>query len=136
MAKQNIASTPDRDPTKTAGCSPVAAADSTSTPDWPAGLADLFNEPEFDDARIKLGSVLLSSGAYRPEIVMDMIDGLHRHARGDWGEVGQAVRRANERAMAERHQVVSIHGSASGKKLRFITDLDRQETTVMVFDDC
>lgn len=57
---------------------------------------------------------------------------LDRHARGDWGEVDQHDRNANNQALRRRERLVSAYTLKDGTKLWVITEADRSVTTLLL----
>lgn len=65
----------------------------------------------------------------------DILRGLQRHQAGDWGDVDNHDREANNRALVERTRIVSMYRSAKGVKFLVITEADRSVTTVLLPQD-
>lgn len=59
-------------------------------------------------------------------------DFLHRHARGDWGEVSAHDRAANEDALIHGLRLLSAYRLRDGTKLWVITEADRSVTTLLL----
>jgi hypothetical protein len=57
-----------------------------------------------------------------------------RHVTGDWGEVSNDQRRANEEAVREGGRVLSAHGQGN-MRIYVITEADRSATTIRTADD-
>lgn len=57
-----------------------------------------------------------------------------RHARGDWGELGDEDKAANERALVEGTRLLSCYKEA-GEKFYVITEWDRSVTTLLLADE-
>jgi hypothetical protein len=60
---------------------------------------------------------------------------IHRHAAGDWGEVCDHDRGANEWALANDGRLLSVYTTKQGEKLWIITEADRSVTTVLLPED-
>jgi hypothetical protein len=60
---------------------------------------------------------------------------LARHARGDWGDLGQADLRSNQIALAEGLRLLSAYNDRAGTRFWIITEADRSATTVLLPDD-
>lgn len=65
---------------------------------------------------------------------------LARHAAGDWGEVDQHDRRANDRALADGSRILSAYRTSRGERLWVITEaIDdagvRATTTILLPDE-
>lgn len=62
----------------------------------------------------------------------DLNSFLSRHASGDWGEVNDYDRKANEQAVAHGMRVRSEYTLSSGEKICVVTEADRRKTTIML----
>ena len=56
---------------------------------------------------------------------------LARHARLDWGNLGEDDRKENERALAEGGRLLSSYRLAEKETIWIITEADRSATTVL-----
>lgn len=57
---------------------------------------------------------------------------LARHLRGDWGELCEEDRLANEEALTAELQVLSAYRTAEATKIWIITESDRSSTTLLL----
>ena len=58
---------------------------------------------------------------------------LARHANGgDWGELSESDRQANEHAVANGLRVLSAYTLRTGEKIWIITEADRSSTTILL----
>jgi len=57
------------------------------------------------------------------------------HQAGDWGDVCDDDRQANNRALTEGTRLLSVYHSATGVKFWIITEADRSITTVLCPED-
>jgi len=57
---------------------------------------------------------------------------LARHANGDWGEVDEPDRKANEYAVEHGLRVLSAYKLRTGQKIWIITEADRSKTTILL----
>jgi hypothetical protein len=55
-----------------------------------------------------------------------------RHANGNWGEVDEHDRKANEYALGHGLRVLSAYTLSSGEKTWVITEADRSTTTILL----
>jgi hypothetical protein len=55
-----------------------------------------------------------------------------RHANGDWGEVDDCDRRANEYAVEHGLRVLSAYTLRTGQRIWIITEADRSRTTILL----
>jgi hypothetical protein len=60
---------------------------------------------------------------------------LARHAAGDWGDVDDHDRRANDRALRHGERLFSVYTLPGGGRLWIITEWDRSLTTVLLPED-
>jgi hypothetical protein len=57
-----------------------------------------------------------------------------RHVNGDWGDVSNDQRRANEEAVREGGSILSAYGEGI-RRIYVITEADRSRTTIRSADD-
>jgi len=57
---------------------------------------------------------------------------LTRHANGEWGEVDDHDRKANEYALEHGLRVMSVYTLSSGERIWIITEADRRSTTILL----
>lgn len=57
---------------------------------------------------------------------------LGRHALGDWGDLGDEDRRANDEALRSDGRLFSAYLLAGGEKVWVITEWDRSATTLLL----
>jgi hypothetical protein len=92
------------------------------------------SQPEFF-----LGQLLITPGALQAlqEAGQSAIEFLQRHVRGDWGEVCEEDREANDDALVDGSRLLSAHCTSLGEKLWIITEAaddsgDRAATTILL----
>lgn len=87
--------------------------------------------------RFSLGEVLITPGA--SWVLWDAGQApekfLGRHETGDWGELDEKDRQANERALQEGARRLSAYRTAKEVKLWVITEADRSVTTLLLPDE-
>lgn len=87
-----------------------------------------FNPGQFGATPAALATVPQSS----------IIDAIARHVEGDWGDVSEAEKRANNRALRDGERLLSAyHAKSEGapeREVKFwiITEADRSATTVLL----
>jgi hypothetical protein len=86
-------------------------------------------------AKFSLGALHATPNALAKITHDDIMTALGRHAAGDWGELGEEDRQANERALVEDTRLVSRYRAANGTKFYIITEWDRSLTTVLLPED-
>lgn len=57
---------------------------------------------------------------------------LHRHASGDWGDLPDEDRRANDAALEFGDRILSRYDLPDGQKIYIITEWDRTATTILL----
>ncbi len=57
---------------------------------------------------------------------------IHRHHCGDWGNLEECDRRANEEALASGERILSCYRVADRRRIYIITERDRSRTTLML----
>lgn len=62
----------------------------------------------------------------------DLNSYISRHEHGDWGEVDDHDRRANEYALKHDLRVLSAYTLSSGVRIWLITEADRSTTTILL----
>jgi hypothetical protein len=87
-------------------------------------------------ARFELGQLLATSGALEAVAGEDLGLYLVRHAAGDWGVVGDADKRANDRALVDGTRLFSADLLRDRvTKIWIISEPDRSATTVLLPDE-
>lgn len=85
-------------------------------------------EPLFE-----LGRLVATPGALdacqRAEV--DPLDLIARHVFGDWGDLGDEDKAANELALEQGSRLFSAYNLATDERLWVITEADRSATTVL-----
>lgn len=81
-----------------------------------------------------LGSVLTTPGALRSleSAGEDALRLLGRHALGDWGDLTDDDREANDEALRSEGRLLSAYRLAGGAKVWIITEWDRSVTTLLL----
>jgi hypothetical protein len=88
-----------------------------------------FDEPM---PKFPFGSVNATPGALEAITHDEILAALCRHVQGDWGELDDEDKRANELALADGSRLLSIYHTASGVKFYVLTEADRSLTTVLL----
>ncbi len=79
-----------------------------------------------------LGQTLTTPGALDAVPPSEMLQALRRHARGDWGDLCDEDRQANDLALKNGARLLSAYRTKSGTKFWIITEWDRSATTVLL----
>jgi hypothetical protein len=82
--------------------------------------------------KFTLGQLVATPGVLELVTHAEITQCLDRHICGDWGDVDDEDRAANEQALINRLRLVSVYQSASGTKFWIITEHDRSSTTVLL----
>lgn len=86
-------------------------------------------------AVFRLGRINSTPGALRLLSHDDILAGIQRHQAGDWGDVENEDRQANDRALVEHSRLFSVYHSANRVKFWIITEANRSFTTVLLPED-
>ena len=62
----------------------------------------------------------------------DVFVALSRHIVGDWGDIGVAAWKRNDRSLQLGQRVVSVYHAGNGNEFWVITDRERSLTTILV----
>lgn len=85
--------------------------------------------------KFALGQTVITANANRVLPELDVLLALGRHQAGDWGELCEEDRKANEDALQTGERLVSVYKSVRGQKFYVITEWDRSITTVLLPED-
>ena len=86
-------------------------------------------------AKFRLGKIVSTPNALGQLTQDDILLGIQRHQAGDWGDVSEDDRIANERALMEGTRLWSVYHAGNGVKFWLITDTDRRHSTVLLPED-
>ncbi len=90
---------------------------------------------KFEGNKFPLGRTVITQAALATLAHEDVLAALGRHAAGDWGELDEEDRQANERALIEGTRLVSVYRSGADERFYVITEWDRSSTTVLLPED-
>ena len=82
-----------------------------------------------------LGQRVITANALEKLQHEDVLVGLGRHARGDWGEVSPEDARTNDAALVEGFRLLSAYEDRHGVTFWVITEANRSLTTVLLPED-
>lgn len=85
--------------------------------------------------RFPLGSVYITREAKDKYSMAEIRAILTRHALGDWGDLGDEDREANENALIHGDRLLSAYEMQEGRRLWIITESDRSATTILFPED-
>jgi hypothetical protein len=79
-----------------------------------------------------LGAVSVTLRAQEALDAADIVTGITRHARGDWGNLGGANWEENDYSVVNGYQLISEYADRNGVQFLVITTGDRSSTTVLL----
>ncbi len=84
-----------------------------------------------------LGRVVATPGALRAleDAVQSPAEFLDRHATGDWGDLDDEDKKANEAALQHGDRLFSAYSTSAGERIYIITEWDRSVTTLLLPED-
>ena len=85
--------------------------------------------------RFPLGRVLATPNALAQIPPPEIQEALGRHHSGDWGNLCQEDKKANDAALNQGARLLSAYHTRSGTKFWIITEADRSVTTVLLPED-
>jgi hypothetical protein len=86
-------------------------------------------------AVFRLGRIVATPNALRSITQDDVLIGIQRHQAGDWGNLSDDDRAANDRALAQGGRILSACRAGNGTKFWLITEADRSATTILLPED-
>ena len=86
-------------------------------------------------AVFRLGRIVSTPNALQSLTQDDILSGIQRHQAGDWGNLGDDDRAANDRALAQGGRIVSAYNAMNGTRFWLITEADRSATTILLPED-
>lgn len=82
-----------------------------------------------------LGRTVATPAALAALTAEDIETAIHRHVRGDWGNLSDHDREENEFSLKRGFRILSAYTGANGTKFWVITEADRSSTTVLLPSD-
>lgn len=82
------------------------------------------------EPRFPLGKIVATPGALG--LGFDLNIYMRRHHCGDWGDLCDEDKQANEEALAEGFRLLSCYQVGGGKRIYIITEAGRGVTTVLL----
>jgi hypothetical protein len=86
-------------------------------------------------AVLRLGRIVATPNALESLTQDDILLGIQRHQAGDWGNLTDDNRTANDRALAQGGRIVSAYNAMNGTRFWLITEADRSTTTILLPED-
>ena len=94
-----------------------------------------MNTKNVSSAKFQCGQLVSTPNALNQLSQDDILAGIARHQAGDWGDLCEEDRQANDRALIEGTRLLSVYHAANGTKFWIITEADRSVTTVLLPED-
>ena len=84
-----------------------------------------------------LGQIVATPGAFRAlqEAEQEPMGFISRHMAGDWGELDDEDKQANNEALEQGLRILSAYRTRNGTKFWIITEADRSATTILLPDE-
>jgi hypothetical protein len=79
-----------------------------------------------------LGRIVATRGAAEKLSPADIWTALEKHIGGNWGELDESDRTANDQALQDGSRLLSAYRSEYGMRFWIITEADRSVTTVLL----
>ncbi len=79
-----------------------------------------------------LGNTYQTPGVLETIPSEDFFHALARHQQGDWGDLGDADKEDNDKAVWMGGRIFSAYRAATGEKFWIITEADRKSTAVLL----
>jgi hypothetical protein len=86
-------------------------------------------------AKFPLGQVVTTAAVHENEKLRDVFGVLDRHVCGDWGDLDDDDKAANESALAHGNRLLSSYVLSTDNQVWVITEADRSVTTVLYPSD-
>jgi hypothetical protein len=86
-------------------------------------------------AKFTLGQTVSTRNTFDTLNAEDVVVAIARHHAGDWGELCEEDRQANEQALAHGGRLLSVYHDQNGTKFYIITECDCSYTTVLLPED-
>ena len=80
--------------------------------------------------RFPLGRTVATPGALA--LGIDLASYMRRHHCGDWGDLCEEDKQANESALADGTRILSCYRVGGGKRIYIITEAGRAMTTILL----
>ena len=94
-----------------------------------------MSAPDGSIALFRLGHIVATPNALGKLTQQDVLTAIQRHQAGDWGDVDNHDRQANDRALTDGTRLFSVYHSKKQFKFWVITEADRSVTTVLMPED-
>lgn len=82
------------------------------------------------ESRFLLGKTVTTPGALA--LGIDLASYMRRHHCGDWGDLDECDKQANEEALEEGFRILSCYRVGGGRRIYIITEADRSSTCILL----
>ena len=82
------------------------------------------------EPRFPVGRTVATPGALA--LGIDLVPYMRRHLCGDWGDLDECDKQANEDALIHGDRILSHYKLGGGRRIYIITELDRSSTCIML----
>ena len=82
------------------------------------------------EPRFPLGQTVATPAAMA--LGIDLASYLHRHHCGDWGDLGDEDKEANESSLEDGTRILSCYQVGGGRRIYIITERDRSSTCILL----
>jgi hypothetical protein len=82
------------------------------------------------EPRFPLGQTVATPGAIALDV--DLARYLRRHHCGDWGDLDECDKQANEEALEDGLRILSHYKLEGGRRIYIITEADRSSTCILL----
>ena len=86
-------------------------------------------------ALFRLGRIVATPNALENLSQAEILRALRRHQTGDWGDMSEADRQSNARALIDGSRLLSAYRAHGQMKFWVITEADRSVTTILMPED-
>lgn len=83
----------------------------------------------------ELGRTVITTNAEGKLDPLSVQKALNRYIKGDWGDIPDEDRKANEDALRHGDRLMGVYKDVNGVKFWVITEWDRSVTTVLLPED-
>jgi hypothetical protein len=95
----------------------------------------LARTAETGRAGFAVGRLVATPGALDAVPLAEIAAALDRHRAGDWGDVSNADRAANDASLSGGRRLMSAYRTEAGVTFWVITEADRSATTILLPDE-
>ena len=85
-----------------------------------------MNADALPTAKFRLGHIVSTPNALAQLTQEDILHGIQRHQAGDWGDLNEEDRRANDLALVNGTRILSVYQAANGTKFWLVTESNRK----------